>query len=595
MKPRKLLPIAIAVAVVTIGCGGSKLQEGTDGAAPGDGGGIVGAGGTPVTGVAGGPGGGAGLGGMGGLSGGGGRSGDGGAGAGGTADGGVVVCPSSIAPPAPLRRLTRFEYNNTVRDLFMDTSRPADSLPADGVTNLAVESPVGPELVNGYHQLAHDFAVAATKDAAAVKGIAGCDPAAGEAACQQAFIRDFVPRVFRRAAAPEDVTEFGEVFAAGRGLGGNFASGVRAVVEVALQSPEFLYRVELGEAVGSAQPQLARPTPDEMAARLSYLLWGSTPDPTLALAADQGKLRTRAEIEAQARRLLADDRAHDVVRYFTFQLMGLHDVSYLPGLAANGGFTQEIADLMLEETRLTIDEITWRGPGDFQSLLTSPVSFLNGPLATFYGVPGITGDGFTKVSLDPARRAGLLTQASVLARTSNGPSSSPSNRGVLVVQQLLCGQVPLAPVDLAPPPPSGTLTTRERYQQAAAAAACANCHRYFDPVGFAFEHYDAVGRWRDTENGRPIDATGEIFQTDAQGTFNGAGELAQRLAASRDVQACYVGKWMRFAYGRAETADDACSRQLLMDAFVRSKGNVRELLVALTQTDAFVFRPASQP
>ena len=146
-----------------------------------------------------------------------------------------------------------------------------------------------------------------------------------------------------------------------------------------------------------------------------------------------------------------------------------------------------------------------------------------------------------------------------------------------------------------PPPLSTTLTTRERYQQATSPAICTACHRHIDPVGFAFEHYDAVGRWRDAENGRAIDASGEIFETDARGRFDGAVELAQRLAASQDARACYVGKWMGFAYGRAETADDACSRRLLMDAFAASNGNIPELLVALTQTDAFVFRAPSQP
>lgn len=556
----------------------------------------MGAGGAAAPGGSGGPGGDAAAG-----TGGGGTA-DGGTADGGATDGGAtdatpVACPSPVAPAAPLRRLTRFEYNNTVRDLFNDTRRPADSLPADGLTNLASELQVTPALLDGYHQLAHDFAIAATKDAAAVIATAGCDPATGEMACQQSFIRDFVPRVFRRAVAPEDATEFGEAFAAGQQLGGDFASGVRAVVEVALQSPEFLYRIELGEPAAPPQPPttLVRPTGYEMASRLSYLLWGSTPDPMLLLAAGQGALATKAEIETQARRLLADPRAHDVVRYFTFQLTGLNDINLASSLAVNAGFTPQIADLMLEETRLYIDEVTWRGPGDLQTLLTSPVSFLNGPLAGFYGVAGVTGDSFTKISLPPAMRAGLLTQPSVLARASNGLSSSPSNRGLLVERQLLCGLIGLPPVDEAPPSPSATLTTRERYEQATTPAACIACHAHFDPVGFAFEHYDAVGRWRDMENGRPVDATGEIAETDARGTFNGAGELAQRLAASQDVRACYVGQWMRFAYGRAETADDACSRRLLGEAFAASSGNIPELLVALTQTDAFLYRPLNQP
>jgi len=505
-----------------------------------------------------------------------------------------------VAAPAPLRRLTRFEYNNTVRDLFMNASRPADALPADDVTNIAAEMPVSSVLVEGYHTLAHDFAIAATKDAAAVSTLLGCDPGtAGDQACRQKLIRELVPRIFRRAAVPDDDAELGAVFTAGQQLGGGFAGGVRAVVEVALQSPEFLYRIELGEPIGAAAPGIARPTQYELATRLAYLLWGSTPDPQLMAAAAQGKLGTKAEIATEARRLLADPRAHDVVRSFTFQLMRLPDVDYrsLLGLGANPGFTAEIAALVLEETRLYIDEVTWQGAGDFRTLLTSPVSFVNGPLAAFYGVAGVTGDGFRKVNLDPARRGGLLTQPSVLARTSAGTSTIPTRRGMLVLDDVLCVEVPPPPPGLSPPPPpSTTLTTRERFEQdTSSLPVCAACHRLTDRLGFAFEHYDAVGRWRDTENGKPIDATGELVVSDAQGTFDGAVELGVRLARSADAQRCYVGKWMTFAYGRRETPEDACSRQLLMEDFARSDGSVRELLVALTQTDAFLTRPLNQP
>ena len=511
-----------------------------------------------------------------------------------------VACPSTSPAPAPLRRLTRFEYNNTVRDLFMNAARPADVLPADGSTNIAADMPLSPALVDGYHKLAHDFALAATKDAASVKALLGCDPAtAGEQACVQKLIGELVPRIFRRPAAPDDVSELGQVFTTGVELGGGFEGGVRAVLEVALQSPEFLYRVEIGEPIGAAAPGIARPTAYEMATRLSYLLWGSTPDPQLVAAAAAGRLGTKAEIAVQARRLLADARAHDVVRYFTFQLMRLHDVDYLNRrLDANPGFTAEIAGLALEETRLFIDEVTWQAPGDFRALLTSPVSFLNAPLASFYGVPGVTGTGFSKVSLDPARRGGLLTQPSVLARTSYATSTSPTRRGMGVLDALFCVTIPAPPpgVPLPPDPPSTPLTTRQRLEQETAVSApCAACHRITDGLGFAFEHYDAVGRWRDTENGLAIDASGEIVMGDVKGTFDGAIELGARLARSQDARSCYVGKWMAFAYGRPEGPEDACSRRLLMEDFARTDGNVRELLVALTQTEAFLTRPLAQP
>jgi hypothetical protein len=515
-------------------------------------------------------------------------------------DAAAVACPSTSPAPAPLRRLTRFEYNNTVRDLFMDTSRPADRLPAE-YYEFPGQTPPSTVLVESYHTLAHDFAIAASKDAASVTALLGCDPAtAGEQACRQKLIGELVPRIFRRAPAPEDASELGDVFTAGVALGGGFAGGVRAVLEVALQSPEFLYRVEIGEPIGAAAPGIARPTSYETATRLAYLLWGSTPDAQLLAAAAAGQLATKAQIATQARRLLADARARDVVRHFTFQVMGLYGAGgdYVANLgAANPGFTAEIADLILEETRLFIDEVTWQGPGDLRALLTSPVSFLNGPLANFYGVAGVSGAALRKVELDPARRGGILTQPSVLARTSHGAWTSPTLRGVRVLHQLLCVTLPPPTPEIPPVPPvtSTALTTRERLQEATATASCNACHRITDGVGFAFEHYDAVGRWRDTENGRPIDASGELVVSDVQGKFNGAVELAARLARSQDARRCYVGNWMAFAYGRAEVPQDACSRQLLMEDFARTDGSVRELLIALTQTEAFLTRPLTQP
>jgi hypothetical protein len=505
-----------------------------------------------------------------------------------------VTCPSAAAAPAPLRGLTRFEYNNSLRDLFKEKSRPADVLPSDTYTNVAEDLQRSPQVIEGYHTLAHNFALLRTQDAAAVADLLGCDSAtAGEATCRQKLIGELVPRMFRRAPLPEDAAEFDEVFTAGARLGGGFAGGVRAVLEVALQSPEFLYRVELGEA--TATTGVGRPTSYELATRLSYLLWGSTPDPTLLAAAAAGQLSTQEQIATQARRLLADARAHDVVRYFTFQLLHLHDIDYAEMLASNVGFTPQIATLMQEETNRFIDEVTWQGPGTFQALLTSPVSFVNGPLASFYGVPGVSGDAFVKVSPEPTRRAGLLTQPTVLARSSNGTTTRPTVRGTMVLRDLLCqpleppnAGVPLDPVLLDP---GGT--TRERLTAFTADSMCRSCHQFTDSIGFAFEHYDAVGRWRDTDNGKPVDSSGQLLVGDVQGPLASAIDLGPMLARSHTAQGCYVGTWMTFAYGRREQPEDACTRQFLMDTFARTDGSVRELLVALTQTEAFLTRPVT--
>ena len=276
-------------------------------------------------------------------------------------------------------------------------------------------------------------------------------------------------------------------------------------------------------------------------------------------------------------------------------MLRLHDADYQKLVGPNVGFTEDLGRLMLEETRLFIDEVTWQGAGDFRALLTSPVSFLNGPLAAFYGVPGVSGDAFVKVSLDPKRRGGVLTQPSLLARTSSGPTTSPTRRGMTVLD-LLCKPLqtppPTAVVVLTDSPPG--LTTRERLTMVTSDATCASCHRLSDSVGFAFEHYDAVGRWRDADNGRPVDAAGELVVGDVTGPLNGASgaiDVGTMLARSQDARSCYVGNWMAFAYGRREVAADACTRQSLMETFTRTDGSIRELLVALTQTEAFLTRP----
>jgi hypothetical protein len=183
-----------------------------------------------------------------------------------------------------------------------------------------------------------------------------------------------------------------------------------------------------------------------------------------------------------------------------------------------------------------------------------------------------------------------------LASGSIAGSSNPSQRGRWVHDKLLCTAVPSHPPGVGPSlPPAAGLTTRERFEQATLPnPACGACHRYVDPVGFAFEQYDAVGRFRETEAGKPIDASGEIIVGDAQGSFDGAVELAARLARSVDVQNCYADDWLTFAYGRYQLPEDACSREALHAAFAAAKGNVLELLVAVTQTDGFLYRPLNE-
>ncbi len=230
-------------------------------------------------------------------------------------------------------------------------------------------------------------------------------------------------------------------------------------------------------------------------------------------------------------------------------------------------------------------------------MMTGSFTFLNAALAKFYGIPGITGDTFQRVDLDKTRRAGILTQASLLTSTTPGSHNNPVVRGKFVYTKILCGQVPDPPVGLMVKEPAAdpTRTTRERFVAHRTSATCAGCHVRLDSIGFGFEHYDGVGLWQDLDNGKPIDDSGNVPDTDAAGDFKGAVELTSKIAASNDAHDCYVGQWLNFAYGRLEQNEDACTHASLAKAFTTSKGNVKELLLALTQTDAFLYRPLANP
>jgi hypothetical protein len=408
-------------------------------------------------------------------------------------------------------------------------------------------------------------------------------------------VESFVARAFRRPLDARELIVFNGVFDNGLAQGGSYAAGLSDVIEAALQAPQFLYRIELGTP--SETPGLSRPTDFEMATRLSYLLWGSTPDSALLEAARIGQLRTKDQVLEQAQRLLADARVRDVVRFFHGQWLGIRG---LDNLVRNEQyyptFQPGMGALFRQETEKLIENVVFEGGGNLAGLYAADFTFVNAPLAQFYGMTGVTGDQFQRVAVDANRRLGLLTQASVLAKTTPGSRTDPVVRGKWVFTKLLCGVVP------DPPPgvpkleePAPGVSVRERLAQHRAVEPCKSCHLLMDPLGFAFENYDGVGLWRDSDNGVPVDASGEIFATDVQGSFNGAIELARKLAQSHDARSCYVGNWLTYAYGRAETEEDACTRASLEEGFESASGNIQQLLVRLTQTDAFLYRPNAVP
>jgi len=511
-----------------------------------------------------------------------------------------ALCPSTELPRTPLRRLTRFEYANSVRDLLNVDPSPALELPADEVTN-SFDNNARVLTVSSLHAEKYVLVSETLADTAVqnLAALTACDSAArGEDACALEFAQAFGRKAFRRPTTPEDEALLMSAYTAGR-TDGSYAEGIEVMIRAALQSPRFLYRLELAPPADAGQALIPLDQ-FELATRLSYLIWASGPDDALLDAAARGELSTRDAVAAKAREMLGDSKARVAVANFFRQWTSAtrletagKDTALFPE------FSSELRDAMARELPAFVDYVLWAGDRMLGTLLTAPVAFVSGPLAELYGVAAPPGSESTPALVNLPEnqgRAGILTQAGFLSVQGHPDQTSPVLRGKFVRSMLLCQPPPPPPadVDISVPDIDQGGTARERFSaHLTAGASCNTCHSLMDPIGLAFEHFDAMGRFRETDNGRAIDVSGEIFEaTDPTlaGPFIGVRELAEKLADSEQVRACVATQWFRFASGRSEAAADACSLGTLQDGFAASGGDLTELVVAMTQTDAFWYR-----
>ncbi len=503
--------------------------------------------------------------------------------------------PGRFVGRAPLRRLTRFEFNNTVRDLLDDDTSPADALPSEqrgnGFGNDADAQGVSSLLAEQYSNVAEDIAERATESSDKLAALAPCTgeamDAAAEDACAFSFIESFAAKAFRRPLVDGEADELFELQQAIR-EDATFATSLAAVIEAVLQSPDFLYRLEFGEVDEDGH---RRPTPYEMASRLSYFLWGSMPDDLLLEAAESGSLRTKAGVREQAERMLEDPQARAVTRFFFESLLPITGLSALERDPERyPEYTAEIGRFMNEETQLFLERQIFEGSGSWREALTADYTYLNGPLADFYGVGGVAGEAFTRVDLDTTERMGILTHAGVLAGTVHSNETNPVRRGAFIVREMMCLEIPLPGGDVAdevtPPDPGSGPTARDRYSAHSEDPRCAGCHVLMDPIGLTFENYDAIGQWRDTENGVVIDASGQL-PTSSDAVQDGL-ELIAALANESQTHACIARHWANFAFGRTlDEEDDELLSAELEDKFMASDTNIRTLLIDITQTETF--------
>lgn len=407
------------------------------------------------------------------------------------------------------------------------------------------------------------------------------------------YLRQFASRAWRRPAADDEVNRLAKFVAMGMDAGGSFEQGMQLALQAVLVSPQFLFRWELDprDQAGGAR-QL---TDYELASRLSYFVWSSLPDDELTALAAASQLRQPEVLEAQLKRMLADPKAWGLVENFAGQWLQVRSLDITPDPDLFPNFDEPLRRAMQQETLLFFQAVM-REDLSLTALLNADFTFVNERLARHYGIPGVKGDDFQRVELPAEQhRGGILTQGSILALTSNPTRTSPVNRGKWILEQILGTPPP-------PPPPNvpelegapgvdATASLRIRTEQHRANPDCATCHEKMDPLGFAFENFDAIGGWRDRDGEHPIDPSGKL--PDGR-EFNGPGELKQMLMQGDNFARTVTEKMLTFALGRGLEYYDKCAVDEIVAALKRNDLRFSTLILEVIKSRPFQMRQPTE-
>jgi hypothetical protein len=492
---------------------------------------------------------------------------------------GKTLGPSDV-PVSGARRLSRTEIDHTLASLLGTSERHATTLlPEDDQerTGMFLHWPFDNSypnqtadkvLVQAFEALANAAAIDATSDPERRAALVPCVPSgASDESCMRAFVETFGRRAFRRPLASDEVTSFLRLQAFAIEAD-DFWLGVTAILTAMLQSPDFLYRIE----IGSPDPSLAgvrRLDDYEIATRMSYLLVGST-----------GRLASEAGRREIALRLLDDPRALSQVDRFHAQWLGYTTLPH----------EEELATAMRTETGELLRRVIFEEDRPYLDVFRSDQTFVSPALAEHYGIEPPSEPAWVE---SPRDRAGLLGHGSFLSALANGGDTSPTRRGVIVRERLLC--------EVLPPPPASVNVDDvpethckselvEVHQQ----GACAGCHARMDPIGWGLENYDLAGRYREHDDGKPecpIDGEGSIAEI---GPFHGPEELASRLLESGGLEACAIRQVVRYSMGREERDEDEALIAELLDARRGTDWTFRDLLLDLVASDRFVLVRADE-
>ena len=502
------------------------------------------------------------------------------------------VDPACNPTADPIRRLTSVEYANTVAALLpgvtLPTQQPVEDERIHGFLGQADGQAVSALGVQRYEELAEAAGLAAS---AALASWAPCTEAT--VTCTQEIATSFGAKAYRRPLEAEETAAL-EAYAAANFEEFGFESSVALTVHALLESPFFLYRPELGTGDGVGTTPL---TDYEMASRLSYFFLDGPPDDALLAAAAEGRLSSDDELRQEVLRLLTDARARPILTGFFAEWLRLYKIDELgldPG--AFPEFTEELRQDLAESARLYLERALWDDDA-WESLMRGHYGFVNDRLAPIFGVPAPGTDELVLVELPPGQRSGVLTQPGLLASTSHGIAHSSIYRGVTVLEKILCNDIPAPPpgilddLEELPVDPAEVCTERDRVAKThSAGEGCMSCHQSIDSVGFTYEHYDALGRYRTEENGCAVDAS-TVIEVGDIGEVSDAVELADALATNERPKTCMTKHLFRFASGREEVEGDTCTIDAVTEALDASGGSLQEAMVELVLSPAFRRRP----
>lgn len=508
--------------------------------------------------------------------------------------------PAELVATSRLARLSRLQWANSVRQLLRlsDISDIESDVSGDALIDFDTEG----DALYVTEQLRRELEVAAERladrvalDAVQLSLLEPSDAPADLPGRARAFINEFGARAFRRPLAEDEVTTHLALFDQGPVLYpgvDEFAAGASLVIQAMLQSPHFLYRTELGVGDGSGA---AIPLDDfEVASKLAFALTNTMPSDELLAIAAAGQLRDRANVVAQAEALIAGATGVDGILNFNFQVLRLGTYDGIErDTAVFPDFTPEAPASMKAEV-LHFLEWAFKENRGVKDYYTAPVGFVNSALAPLYGLEGdFSADTFTQVELDPSQRSGLLTQAGFLSSYISGVDPDIIHRGVYIATRLLC-------IKLPPPDPNATslveiqpdMTNRERVEATTGEGTCGEgCHStLLNPLGYAFENYDAVGKYRTTDRGLPVDASATYTLDGLTQTFQNGVELSHFLAESKQMHKCYAQNMLQYLHGRPHATED----QAIIDYYARLSRagmiSVQDLLRDIVTSDTFLTR-----